>query len=188
MTVRSRRGSRQILHSSASATLPQMRQNRTLSLTSVSAWTSRRTSTMSAASRWNAMRWALLGPTPGSRPSSSIRSWTAPSYTSEARQAHATHARGERAELVLRHRLGLGRRVTNRGDDEVLQRLDVVGVDDRGRELDAQQLAGAGDGRLGQPAGRLAGDLQLGQLGLGGHHLLLHLLRLRHELLQVGLG
>ena len=31
-------------------------------------------------------------------------------------------------------------------------------------------------------------DLGLGQLGLGGHHLLLHLLRLRHELLQVGLG
>ena len=27
------------------------------------------------------MRWALLGPTPGSRPSSSIRSWTTPSYT-----------------------------------------------------------------------------------------------------------
>ena len=30
------------------------------------------------------MRWALLGPTPGSRPSSSIRSWTAPSYTPPA--------------------------------------------------------------------------------------------------------
>src|SRR5665811_806908 len=28
------------------------------------------------------MRCALLGPTPGSRPSSSIRSWTTPSYTS----------------------------------------------------------------------------------------------------------
>src|SRR3954469_8091582 len=159
-----RRGSRQMRHCGSCATFPQISQNRTRSLTSVSASASRRTSAGSADSRWNAMRWALLGPTPGSRPSSSIRSWTAPSYTSEARQTHATHARGERAELVLRHRLGLGRRVTNSGDDEVLQGLDVVGVDDRGRELDAQQLAGAGDGRLGQPAGRLAGDLQLGQL------------------------
>ena len=54
---------------------------------------SRSTSAGSAASRWNAMRCALLGPTPGSRPSSSIRSWTAPSYTrvrpSEAGQAEA---------------------------------------------------------------------------------------------------
>ena len=30
------------------------------------------------------MRWALLGPTPGSLPSSSMRSWTAPSYTGRA--------------------------------------------------------------------------------------------------------
>ena len=29
---------------------------------------------------WKASRWALLGPIPGSRPSSSIRSWTGPSY------------------------------------------------------------------------------------------------------------
>ena len=58
------------------------RQNRTLSLTSSSTWASRRTSAGSAASRWNAIRCALLGPTPGSRPSSSMRSWTTPSYTS----------------------------------------------------------------------------------------------------------
>src|SRR5437762_10950765 len=30
---------------------------------------------------WNAMRCALFGPIPGNRPSSSIRSWMAPSYT-----------------------------------------------------------------------------------------------------------
>src|SRR5690606_39733252 len=30
---------------------------------------------------WKALRWAQLGPTPGSEPSSSIRSWTIPSYT-----------------------------------------------------------------------------------------------------------
>jgi len=69
-------------HCSASATLPQMLQKRILSLTSTSALTSRFTSTASACSRWNAMRCAPLGPTPGKRPSSSIRSWTTPSYTS----------------------------------------------------------------------------------------------------------
>src|SRR6476661_4454230 len=81
MAVRSRRGSAQIRHCSDSATLPQVSQNRTLALTSVSTSTRRLTSMASACSRWNAMRWALLGPTPGSRPSSSIRSWTTPSYT-----------------------------------------------------------------------------------------------------------
>jgi len=47
--------------------------------TYVVAW--RVTSADSAASRWNAIRWAPLGPTPGSRPSSSMRFWMTPSYT-----------------------------------------------------------------------------------------------------------
>ena len=51
MTARSRRGSRQIRHSSSSATLPQTRQNRTFSVTSTSTDASRRTSVVSAASR-----------------------------------------------------------------------------------------------------------------------------------------
>ena len=56
------------------------------------------------------MRWALFGPTPGSRPSSSIRSWTAPSYViasiagrrSQSRQAETAEvgAAGERAHRV----------------------------------------------------------------------------------------
>src|ERR671932_300036 len=32
-------------------------------------------------SKWKAIRWADFGPIPGSRPSSSTRSWTGPSYT-----------------------------------------------------------------------------------------------------------
>ena len=38
----------------------------------------------SSLSRWKAMRWADLGPTPGRRPSSSMRSWTGPAYTATA--------------------------------------------------------------------------------------------------------
>ena len=77
----SRRWSRQILQCSSCETLKQMSQNRTFSITSVNAATSRRVSTGSEFTTWKAIRWALLGPTPGNRPSSSIRSWTTPSYT-----------------------------------------------------------------------------------------------------------
>src|SRR6478609_8851635 len=81
MACTSRRGSRQIRQRVASATLKHSSQNRTRALTSVRESTSRSTSAGSACSRWNAIRCALLGPTPGSLPSSSMRSWTAPSYT-----------------------------------------------------------------------------------------------------------
>src|SRR4051794_23468384 len=81
MMCGSRLASRQMRHSSASATLPQVRQNWTLSFTSLSASVSRLTSAGSAASRWKAIRCALLGPTPGSLPSSSMRFCTTPSYT-----------------------------------------------------------------------------------------------------------
>src|SRR5680860_1553187 len=59
----------------------QTEQNFTRSFTSARTWASRRMSAGSVAKMWNAMRCALLGPTPGSRPNSSIRSWTTPSYT-----------------------------------------------------------------------------------------------------------
>src|SRR5665648_865231 len=81
MVASERRGSRQTRQFSSWATLPQMLQNLTRAFTSRSTSASRLTSSGSSASRWKAIRWALLGPIPGSRPSSSIRSWTAPSYT-----------------------------------------------------------------------------------------------------------
>ena len=101
MSARSRRGSRQMRHCSSSATLPQTAQNRTLSLTSVSASTSRSTSAGSACSRWKAIRCALLGPTPGSRPSSSIRSWTTPSYTRRAYALPVTRWSSGRSSFVV---------------------------------------------------------------------------------------
>src|SRR6266540_3907455 len=71
-----------MLHSSSSATLAQVRQNFTRSMTSSSTAESRRTSAGSDVSKWNAIRCAPFGPTPGSWPSSSMRLWTMPSYTS----------------------------------------------------------------------------------------------------------
>src|SRR5215212_4847322 len=138
MTSVLRRVSRQMRHCSPSATLKQVTQKRTSSCTRVSALTSRPTSADSAASRWKAMRCALFGPTPGSRPSSSIRSWTAPSYTvlpepgSEAREtqdATAAEAAGQRTHPFGGQLGGGPRRVADGGHDQVLQRLDVVRVD-----------------------------------------------------------
>src|SRR4051794_10887460 len=184
MTVASRRGSRQMRHSSLSDTLPQTTQKRTLSLTSVSAVTSRRTSTGSAASRWNAMRCALFGPTPGSRPSSSIRSWTGPSNTSgagEAEPAEVAQATGERAHLLRLQLLCDARGVLDGADQQVLQGLDVLGIHDLRVDLDAADLPRRRLGDAHEPVARLAGHLGLGEFLLRRHELFLHLLRLLQD-------
>src|SRR5215217_8224309 len=192
MTSSARRGSRQIRHCSASATLKQVTQKRTSACTRCSAATSRPTSADSEDSRWKAMRCALLGPTPGSRPSSSIRSWTAPSYTgsfprdrsarSEAGKAQAAAA-GAAAQPAREgaHRAGgqlVGRAlgVVEGGDDQVLQGLEVVGVDGGRRDGDGGDVAAAGHGGGDQAPAGGAGDLGARQLLLSGHELLLHLL------------
>src|ERR1700679_4380243 len=108
------------------------------------------------------MRCALLGPIPGSLPSSSIRSWTGPSNTQSA--AHAT---GQRAQLLLRQGGDLLGGVTKRADEQVLQRLDVVGVDDLGIDLHRDHLAVALDGDLDQTAAGLALDLGVDESVLG---------------------
>src|SRR5580765_8451459 len=132
MTVGSRRGSWQIRQIGCSATLPQMLQNFTSRLTRTRVWASRSTSAASAASRWKAIRCALLGPTPGSLPSSSIRSWTAPSYItygvrsdSETGQAEAAEPRSarDRAHLLFGQLVDGTLGVPHRGDHQVLQRL-----------------------------------------------------------------
>ena len=84
-----------------SAMLKQRRHHDTRSLTTVMAWASRRASSDGSLSRWKAMRWADLGPTPGRRPSSSIRSWTGAAYISRSAAAEqpleaAAEARGRR--------------------------------------------------------------------------------------------
>src|SRR3954466_14355537 len=197
MTSSDRRGSRQMRHCSPSATLKQVVQKRTSSCTRVSAATSRPTWADSAASRWKAIRWALFGPTPGSRPSSSIRSWTAPSYTvflfgvgwseaGEAETAAATETAGERAHRARGELVGRPLGITDGGDDEVLQRLDVVRVHRRGGDRHRDEITAAGHRRRDQVAAGRAGDLALGELLLGGDQLLLHLLRLLQQLRHVG--
>src|SRR3978361_689924 len=183
MTSSVRRGSRQIRHCSPSATLKQVTQNRTSASTRCSAATSRTTSADSAASRWKAMRCALLGPTPGRRPSSSMRSWTAPSYTvllrggptvrrpggEEARRTQtAAEAAGHRAHGGGGELVDGALRVPQGGDDEVLQRLDVVGVDGGGTDGDGDDVTAAGEGGGDQASAGRAGDLGVGQLLLRG--------------------
>src|SRR5215210_3094236 len=183
MTSSERRGSRQIRHCSPSATLKQTVQKRTSACTRCSAATSRPTSALSAASRWKAIRWALLGPTPGSRPSSSMRSWTAPSYTVgflgsrecggrgraderglQARQTHAAEAAGQGAHAAGGELRGGPRGVADGGDHEVLQRVDVVRVDDGRGDGERGQLTAAGHRRRDQATAGGAGDLAAGEL------------------------
>ena len=76
-----RRSSRQIEQVSDSETLKHTVQNFTRSLTTEIDWARRFMSSGSASRMWKAIRWADLGPMPGSLPNSSISSWTAPSYT-----------------------------------------------------------------------------------------------------------
>lgn len=124
MTVRSRRASRQMPQRSSCATFPHTAQKRTLSFTSSRECARRRTSVGSAWRMWKAIRCALLGPTPGSLPSSSMRSWTTPSYNGlpflelgrsyswcsygsccgarlEGETRHSAETLGQRAELLL---------------------------------------------------------------------------------------
>src|SRR5262245_59836803 len=142
---------------------------------------------------WKAKRCALFGPMPGSRPNSSMRSCIAPSYIgSEAWQAQAaaqaTHATADRAHLLLgelANRLG---DVVHRRENKVLQRFDVFGVDHRRIDPHRPELARSGSGDGDERAAGRARNLGLGQLGLSLRELLLHPLRLFHELLQVGLS
>src|ERR1700710_2668903 len=130
------------------------------------------------------MRWALFGPIPGSLPSSSIRSWTGPSNT----QCAAAHATGQRSELFLRERGDLLGGVSERTDEQVLQRLDIVRVDDLGVDLHRNDLAAALDGDLHQVAAGLSDHLGGDQPLLSLHQLLLHLLGLSEQRRHVGLA
>src|SRR5690349_21092053 len=179
-------------HWSSSETLKQMVQNFTFALTSISTSARRRTSVGSACSRWNAMRCALLGPTPGSRPSSSIRSWTTPSYNAgplEAELPGGAAARqattpGERTEGLAGERVGLRLRVPVGGDDHVAEVGQVVGVaavEPAGLDLDTHQLTDTVDLDRDRAPGDRAVDDRVRQPRLRAGELLLHLLGLLEQ-------
>src|SRR4051794_24594673 len=192
-------------HCSDSETLKQVAQNRTRCLTSISTSANRRTSAGSDCSRWNAIRCAPLGPTPGSRPSSSIRSWTMPSYKSfvrlreaEARWSvtraagarHTWHARhaaaGQWTDGVAGHRVGLRLGVAVRRDHEVAEVAQVVvarAVERAGLDRHGLELADAVHGHRHRAGGAVHPGVR--ELLLGGLELFLHLLRLLQEALQI---
>src|SRR5215218_7841588 len=103
------------------------------------------------------MRWADFGPTPGRRPSSSIRLWTGGAYTrGSAEQAAAQTTEVEAAHGLLGDLAGLGDRIPDGGEHQVLQHGDVVGVDGRGVNGDSLELHAAGDPHLHHAAPGLA--------------------------------
>src|ERR1700739_4458241 len=133
------------------------------------------------------MRCALFGPIPGSLPSSSIRSWTGPSNKLGLRLTQrAAHSTGQRTQLLLRHRGDLVGGVGERANDQVLQRLDVVRVDDLRVDLHRYDLATALGSDLHQTAAGLTLHLGVGESLLGSHQLLLHLLCLSEQRRHVG--
>src|SRR4051794_3757076 len=155
-TVASRRSSEQIEHCGPSEMLKQRVQKVMRSFTSVMERANRTASSFGSFRRWNAMRWADLGPTPGRRPSSSIRSWTGPAYkpllrgsgprggsTAEEAAEAATHAEATHGLLV--ELVDLGQGVVQGGQDEVFQHADVVGVDRPGIDGHPLELHAAAD-------------------------------------------
>src|SRR5204863_4335179 len=85
---------------------------------------SRRASCGGAFTMWNASRCADFGPIPGSRDSSSIRSWIGPSNTLSASQPARTSLSALPDDLDLAAEL-----CPEPGDGLLLRRRHVVGVD-----------------------------------------------------------
>src|SRR5205807_4537598 len=132
-------------------------------------------------SKWNAMRWAPFGPTPGIRPSSSIRSCTGPAYTSGQTQ-HSTEA----AERLLLGSIHLVHGIVQGGQHEVLQHLDIVRVNSVRADAHGPELHTPGDRDVDRAAAGYAFVHLLGRRRLRIHQLLLHLLRLFEQRTEVG--
>ena len=93
----------------------------------------------------------------------------------------AAQASGQRAHLLRLQLLRRPRGVLQRTDHEILEGVDVVGVDDLRIYPYGEHLAGGGHGHLHQAVARLPGHLGGGEFGLRCDELLLHLLRLLHQ-------
>src|SRR3954466_12653440 len=139
--------------------------------------------------RWKARRCALLAPMPGSRWSSATSAWSDSGRAieeggtgRERLEAGQAHAAEQAAHLLLHVLVCLLLRVDERGDDHVLQDLDVVLVDDLGIDLQRLHLLQAVDHDGDRAAAGGAFGARLRRLLL---HLVLHLGGLLHHLLDV---
>src|SRR5262245_57522077 len=122
----------------------------------MSAAASVRASVSEARSRWNVSRWAVFGPTPGSRAKDSISRATGSMSGLDTRGLHPREAQpaGDGGHLLLGELASGAQRIVDRGDHEVLEHVDVVGVDDRGIDGHAHELLLAGDRRTDDAATR----------------------------------
>src|SRR6185503_9600899 len=173
--------------------LKQRSQNTTSSRTATSADASARASPSGARRMWKVSRCAVFGPIPGRRLNASISFSTGsmssvatvrdPGWVGSAPEQPAQAAQGlHRAHLLLRQAAGRVERLVDRGGDEVLEHLDVIGVDRRGVDRHRDERLLPGGNRADDPAARGTFDLGLAELGLDSLHLLLHL---RRHALQV---
>src|SRR5438552_5432138 len=131
---------------------------------------------------WYASRCAVFGPTPGSFESSSIRRASGRARAVGTSHPRKLQAAGEAAELVGRELFRLRERVGGRDAHEVLEGVDVFGIDSLLLDADLFALLRPGhddDDRA--PAGGSL-DRHSPELLLGLRHVGLHLLR---ELLNV---
>src|ERR1700682_1883516 len=205
--VWSRLGSAQMAHCAPWEMKAQVSQKATPSLSSASDRDSRSTDALGVRRRWKASRLALLGPTPGSRSSSSMSavraggrnstpgaSDQAPRCVEQTGEMPANpggwtlneawrqpQSRGQLAQLAGGQLAGAIEGFVDSGEDEVLQQLDVLRIDRVGVDLDREDLLVAvGDG-CDDPSPGGANHLLLAELILDSRHLGLHLLQLPHH-------
>src|ERR1700730_3509988 len=126
----SRRGSAQMPHRGPSEMKAQTSQKATPSLSWARARERRSTDALGVRRRWKARRWALLGPTPGSRSSSSMSAVRAGGRNSTPGLDQAwreSHSRGQLPQLAGGQLAGAIQGFVHGSEDEVLQQLDVLG-------------------------------------------------------------
>src|SRR4029079_2761335 len=102
---------------------------------------------------------------PGRRANDSMSLATGSMRGVATRRSHPRDAQaaGHGRHLLFGEVASRSQRVFDRGDDQVLEHLDIFGVDDRWVDGDADQLLLAGDGRTDDAATSRAVDLR----GLG---------------------
>src|SRR5665213_658610 len=185
----SRRGSAQMVQGSMVSMLPQVEQTTTVSTATSIAFASGTSRSSFFLTRCSAARRAERGPKPGSLASSWIRRSISGPATERGmpvleRQLHAgreLEAAGQFAHALGECGLGVGARLVDGGDYEILKDLGFFRLEQGRIDGDALHLALAGHGDLDKATAGAAFDFQRGDLGLQLAHFLLKLLGLLHH-------